>query len=221
MFLERWAGLILLVSAWYQPSDIQNPKILDEINNNIHDYSWIMNHLNVFGTFSSVYTLVSSHLKFLDNFEMTRPPLRTKLQIKEVDSVTKIIKSHQKVSLRTILHVNIIIKSLRPSAIGYFLTIITIWPIETRQKASRDSKKWSLDLTFVSCDFEWPSRRAYNQISIQIFEIHSFKPNIIGSKNSKAVRFRTSPVLFFQPRLNKSKVNGHSGNWAIRLARNR
>ena len=147
MFLERWAGLILLVSAWYQPSDIQNPKILDEINNNIHDYSWIMNHLNVFGTFSSIYTLVSSHLKFLPNFEMTRPPLRTKLQIKEVDSVTKIIKSHQKVSLRTILHVNIIIKSLRLSAIGYFLTIITIRPIESHKK-SRDSKK-SLDLTFV------------------------------------------------------------------------
>ena len=31
---------------------LQNPKILDAINN-IHDYSWIMNHLNVFGTISS------------------------------------------------------------------------------------------------------------------------------------------------------------------------
>ena len=34
----------------------QNPKILDEINN-IHDYSWIMNHLNVFWTFLSVFEM--------------------------------------------------------------------------------------------------------------------------------------------------------------------
>ena len=122
-------------SAWYQPRDTQNPKILDEINN-IHDYSWIMNHLNLFGTFLSV-------------FEMNRwifSTLRTKSQIKEVDSVTQIIKSHQKVSLRTILHVNIIIKSLRSSAIGYFLTIITSWPIESHQKITWFEKNHLISL---------------------------------------------------------------------------
>ena len=113
--------------------------------------------------------------RFLDFFKCfwneslaTYSTLRAKLQIKEVDSVTKIIKSHQKVSLRTILHVNIIIKSLRLSAIGYFLTIITIRPIESHQKNHVIQKNHLISLS--SCDVEWPSRRAYNQISIQILK---------------------------------------------------
>ena len=150
----------------------------------IHELWIIWTFLGLFQVFSPIFKC----------FEMIGLPLRTKLQIKEFDSVTKIIKSHQKVSLRTILHVNIIIKSLRTSAIGYFLTIITIWPIESRKNNVTWFEKWALDLTFVMwCRvvITWPSRRAHNQISIQIFEIHSFKPNIIGSKNSMVLGFRT------------------------------
>ena len=134
----------------------------------------------------------------------------------------KIIKSHQKVSLRTILHVNIIIKSLRTSAIGYFLTIITIWPIESRKKRSRDSKNEHL-ISLSSCDVEWSSRDLHVELIIRFQSrfskfIHLNRTSLVLKILKSLVLEHFQIELHFNFGVNQTKVNGHVSIRAVRLA---
>ena len=176
----------------------------------IHELWIIWTFLGLFQVFSPIFKC----------FEMIGLPLRTKLQIKGVDSVTKIIKSHQKVSLRTILHVNIIIKSLRTSAIGYFLTIITIWPIESRKKRSRDSKNEHL-ISLSSCDVEWSSRDLHVELIIRFQSrfskfIHLNRISLVLKilKSLVLEHFKSNHIFIS----GWTKVNGHASIRVVRLA---